>query len=128
MRFVKIRRNRIDDTNIETERIMAKIAVVGMGQGGMVAAIRLAKQGHVVTVFEKSKRGEVSYDWRDDIRADVFEAAGLPMPDSDAYCQKSKWLFCVAQRRVFVARSAVSAHGRNFRIPHKAFGLFCQTS
>ena len=64
-----------------------------MGQGGMVAAIRLAKQGHDVTVFEKSKRGEVSYDWRDDIRADVFEAAGLPMPERNVYCQKSKWLF-----------------------------------
>lgn len=72
---------------------MAKIAVIGMGQGGMVAAIRLAKQGHEVTIFEKNKRGEVSYDWRDDIRADVFEAAGLPMPPSDVYCQKSKWLF-----------------------------------
>lgn len=72
---------------------MAKIAVVGMGQGGMVAAIRLAKQGHDVTVFEKNAKGEVGYDWRDDIRADVFEAAGLPMPDSDVYCQKSKWLF-----------------------------------
>ena len=64
-----------------------------MGQGGMVAAIRLAKQGHDVIVFEKSKRGEVSYDWRDDIRADVFEAAGLPMPERNVYCQKSKWLF-----------------------------------
>lgn len=93
MRFVKIRQNRIDDTNIKSERIMAKIAVVGMGQGGMVAAIRLAKQGHDVTVFEKSKRGEVSYDWRDDIRADVFEAVGLEMPPEDVYCQKSKWLF-----------------------------------
>lgn len=72
---------------------MAKIAVVGMGQGGMVAAICLAKQGHDVTVFEKSAKGAVGYDWRDDIRADVFEAAGLPMPDSDVYCQKSKWLF-----------------------------------
>lgn len=72
---------------------MARIAVIGMGQGGMVAAIRLAKQGHDVTAFEKSKRGEVSYDWRDDIRADVFEAAGLPMPERDVYCQKSKWLF-----------------------------------
>ena len=30
MRFVKIRRNRIDDTNIKSERIMAKIAVVGI--------------------------------------------------------------------------------------------------
>lgn len=64
-----------------------------MGQGGMVAAIRLAKQGHDVTVFEKSKRGEVSYDWRDDIRADLFKAAGLPMPEREVYCQKSKWLF-----------------------------------
>ena len=72
---------------------MSKIAVIGMGQGGMVAAVRLAKQGHEVTIFEKNKRGEVSYDWRDDIRADVFEAAGLPMPPSDVYCQKSKWLF-----------------------------------
>ncbi len=72
---------------------MAKIAVVGMGQGGMVAAINLAKQGHDVTIFEKSKRGEVSYDWRDDIRADVFNAVDLPMPDEDVYCQKSKWLF-----------------------------------
>lgn len=72
---------------------MAKIAVIGMGQGGMVSAISLAKQGHEVTIFEKSKRGEVSYDWRDDIRADVFEAAGLPMPPRDVYCQKSKWLF-----------------------------------
>ena len=72
---------------------MARIAVIGMGQGGMVAAIRLAKQGHDVTVFEKSKMGEVSYDWRDDIRADVFEAVGLPMPERNVYCQKSKWLF-----------------------------------
>lgn len=58
MRFVKIRQNRIDDTNIKSERIMAKIAVVGMGQGGMVAAIRLAKQGHDVTVLKRAKEAK----------------------------------------------------------------------
>lgn len=72
---------------------MSKIAVVGMGQGGMVAAIKLARAGHSVTVFEKEKEGETSYPWKDDIRADIFEIVGLPMPDASAYCQKSKWLF-----------------------------------
>ena len=46
----------------------AKIAVIGMGQGGMVAAIKLAEAGCDVTVYERKARGEVSYPWRDDIR------------------------------------------------------------
>ncbi|MCM1306731.1 MAG: NAD(P)/FAD-dependent oxidoreductase [Bacteroides sp.] len=72
---------------------MAKIAVVGMGQGGMVAAIKLAKNGHDVTVYEQAARGEVSYDWTDDIRSDVFGICGLPMPNEDVYFQKCKWVF-----------------------------------
>ena len=72
---------------------MAKIAVVGMGQGGMVAAVKLAEAGYDVSIFEKEARGHVGYDWRDDIRADVFRAVEMPMPDRNVYCQKSKWLF-----------------------------------
>ena len=64
-----------------------------MGQGGMVSAIKLAEAGYDVSIFEKQSRGHVGYEWRDDIRADVFQAVDLPMPDESVYCQKSKWLF-----------------------------------
>ncbi len=70
-----------------------KIAVIGMGQGGMCAAISLAKAGYDVKVFEKAERGQVSYDWEDDIRADIFGLCDLDMPPEDVYRQKRKWLF-----------------------------------
>ena len=70
-----------------------KIAVVGMGQGGMVAAIKLASAGYNVTVFERNEEGSVGYPWRDDITAAVFEDCGLPFPDKDVYVQKANWVF-----------------------------------
>lgn len=70
-----------------------KIAVLGMGQGGMVAAIQLAKAGFRVDVFERAEKGDVSYPWYDDITFNVFEAVGIPAPPRDQYTQKSKWLF-----------------------------------
>jgi len=71
----------------------ANVAVVGMGQGGMVAAIKLAKAGCNVTVYEKSLEGEVSYSWRDDITASVFDECGIPRPERHVYSQKEKWIF-----------------------------------
>ena len=71
----------------------AKIAVIGMGQGGMVAAIKLAKAGCEVTVYERKARDEVGYPWRDDIRSDIFEKVGLPPLPADAYVQKPNWVF-----------------------------------
>ena len=70
-----------------------KIAVIGMGQGGMVAAIKLASAGAKVTIFEKNPEGEVGYTWRDDITASVFDGCGLPRPNMDVYIQKTNWLF-----------------------------------
>ena len=72
---------------------MSKIVVIGMGQGGLVAAIKLAEQGHSVCVYEKSELGAVSYDWSDDIRAEIFERCDLPMPSAEIYFQKNKWVF-----------------------------------
>lgn len=72
---------------------MAKIAVVGMGQGGMVSAIKLASLGHEIDIYERSEKGSVSYDWTDDIRSDIFKICDLPMPSEDVYVQKPKWLF-----------------------------------
>lgn len=69
-----------------------RIAVVGMGQGGMVAAVYLARKYEVV-VFERNERGAVGYEWKDDITANIFGKVGLPMPDGDVYCQKAKWIF-----------------------------------
>jgi len=69
------------------------IAVIGMGQGGMVAAIKLAEAGFQVDVYEKAEENAVSYPWWDDIRYDVFELVGIPMPEEKDYRQKSKWLF-----------------------------------
>lgn len=70
-----------------------KVIVIGMGQGGMTAAIKLSKLGFDVSVYEKAKKGEVSYSWYDDIRLDIFSLCGLENPDESIYCQKSKWLF-----------------------------------
>ena len=36
---------------------MSKFIVAGAGHGGVVAAMKLARAGHDVTIFEKSKEG-----------------------------------------------------------------------
>lgn len=68
-----------------------KIAVVGMGQGGMVAAINLAEKFDV-TIYEKNEKDKVGYEWRDDITSAIFSEVGLPLPDG-IFCQKPKWIF-----------------------------------
>ncbi|MBQ6445513.1 MAG: NAD(P)/FAD-dependent oxidoreductase [Clostridia bacterium] len=70
-----------------------KILVLGAGQGGMVAAIKLAEAGYDVTVLEAAKEPEVGYPWYDDIRHDIFDLVGIPEPPREDYCQKSKWIF-----------------------------------
>ena len=52
---------------------MAKIVVIGAGVGGMSAAIRLAKYGHQVTVYESSNRagGKCRTEWIGDFAFDT---------------------------------------------------------
>ena len=70
-----------------------KILVLGAGQGGMVAAIKLAEAGYDVTVLEAAKKEETGYPWYDDIRHDIFDLVGIPEPPREDYTQKSKWIF-----------------------------------
>lgn len=43
---------------------MAKIELIGLGQGGATCAIKLAEQGFEVCVFEKALQDEVGYESR----------------------------------------------------------------
>lgn len=72
---------------------MKKIAVIGFGHGGAVAAIKLAQAGFSVDIYERRAQEEVGFDWYDDIRFDVFELCGISPPPADCYVQKGKWLF-----------------------------------
>ncbi len=72
---------------------MANIAVIGFGQGGVLAAIRLAEQGHSVSLFEQKPRQGLGHPWYDDIRFDIFEFCGLPLPKRECYTNKGKRLF-----------------------------------
>lgn len=59
---------------------MARIIVAGAGHGGLVAAIKLAKLGHEVTVFEKSPKENMGLPQNDVFDKDTFTYIGLPYP------------------------------------------------
>lgn len=102
---------------------LPRIAVIGLGQGGAVAAMRLAKMGFAVDVFEQAPQGEVGHPWYDDIRFDIFAFCGLPLPDRSCYTQKGKRLFISPDEKnslavpsakpmeeISISRRALSAH------------------
>ena len=99
------------------------VIVIGLGQGGAVAAIKLARMGFAVDLFEKDERENVGHPWYDDIRFDVFEACGLPLPPRACYTQKGKRLFISPDEKnslrvpsakpmeeISISRPALSAH------------------
>lgn len=60
---------------------MEKIIVAGAGHGGLTAAYSLARNGFDVTVYERSKRENLGYDWHDSMNYDAFDKAGIERPD-----------------------------------------------
>lgn len=61
---------------------MANIIVAGGGTGGIVAAIKLAKTGHTVTVFEKNGKNNIGLPQSDVFSPDALEYADIPLPES----------------------------------------------
>ena len=72
---------------------MKKIAVIGAGIGGLVVAYDLGKEGYDVTIFEKGKEEEISYDWYDDAAPSMFKRFDIPLPPKDTYFPKLDWSF-----------------------------------
>lgn len=70
-----------------------RIVIVGANQGGALLAEFLGKQGFEVTVFERSKCGEVSYDWHDDMNPSVYKRVGIEPLSSEYSFPKGHWSF-----------------------------------
>ena len=60
---------------------MSDIIVAGGGNGGITAAIHLAKAGHSVTLFEKRRKDSLGMHQTDALDIDTFSYAGLPNPN-----------------------------------------------
>ncbi|MBR1746826.1 MAG: hypothetical protein IJ735_01280 [Clostridia bacterium] len=72
---------------------MKKAIIVGGNQGGLNMARCLAEAGFSVEVFEKKERGDVAYDWTDEMDPKIFEELGLPLPDESGWFHKKDWTF-----------------------------------
>lgn len=70
-----------------------KIAVAGLGHGGIAAAALLAKKGFDVTVYEQKSEGTLGYDWTDIFAPKALEIAGIPMPARNKYEFKENMTF-----------------------------------
>ena len=61
---------------------MSNIIVAGAGHGGVAAAMKLAQQGHSVTVYEKSSYERLGLPHKDTFDESAMEFAGLEVPES----------------------------------------------
>lgn len=71
----------------------AEIIVIGAGQGGLSAAAHLAQHGYSVSVYERGKRGEISYPWKDVLSRSIFPAVGMVTPPEDQFTPEPAWTF-----------------------------------
>lgn len=70
-----------------------RIIVAGGGHGGIAAGAILAENGYDVTVYEKSKREDMGYDWTDIFDRKGLFACGMEMPAEDKYLFKNDMTF-----------------------------------
>lgn len=70
-----------------------KIIVAGGGHGGIAAGAILAENGYDVTVYEKSKREDMGYDWTDIFDRKGLFVCGMNMPAEDKYLFKNDMTF-----------------------------------
>ncbi|MFA6866352.1 MAG: NAD(P)-binding protein [Clostridia bacterium] len=72
---------------------MGKIIIIGAGIGGLIAAYDLGKDGYDVTIYEKNKKDEISYEWYDDSTLSILKRFDIPFPAEDTYFSKKDWAF-----------------------------------
>lgn len=66
---------------------MARIIVAGAGHGGLVAAIKLARIGYDVTLFEKNSKDDMGLPQQDVFEKDTFTYIDLPSPKNITICK-----------------------------------------
>lgn len=66
---------------------MARIIVAGAGHGGLVAAIKLARVGYEVILFEKSAKNDIGLPQQDVFEKDTFNYIDLPAPKNITICK-----------------------------------------
>ena len=79
-----------------------KIVIIGAGIGGLQSAKVLAEGGNDVTVYERSRKGEISYDWRDDVEYNVFDELDLPIPSDSHRVQNVSFLAPFSDKPLFI--------------------------
>lgn len=79
-----------------------KIVVIGAGIGGLQSARYLAEGGHEVTVYERAKKGLLSYDWRDDVEYNAFDELEIPIPSNSHRVQNVSFLAPFSEKPLFV--------------------------
>lgn len=72
---------------------MKKIVIVGIGQGGILAAEKLSGLDYEIEIFEQKERKNLTYDWHDDVSKQIFKRVGLPLIDKKYYFEKNNWTF-----------------------------------
>ncbi len=79
-----------------------RIVIIGAGQGGLTAAAHLAKNGYDVALYERGKRGGISYPWTDVLSKKIFHEAGLDQPPVEQFTAEPAWTFIPPSEKDYI--------------------------